>query len=353
MLVQGGGGPERLEATLSNGELLLEAREIDPTLRALFALTVRDYLPISAEIDDRHRVRGFVGSSDVLTRALSRLDRFAGQEITILIRGETGTGKEIAARQVHGLSRRARESFVPVNCAAISESLLLSELFGHVRGAFTGADRSRAGIFESAAGGTVFLDEIGDLPLSAQGKLLRVLQEGEVRRVGESSARRIDVRVVAATHRDLNAMIEKGDFRRDLYYRLNVGSVDLPPLRDRGQDVIQLAQHFLSEKGYSLTRKASQRLLIHSWPGNVRELKNVVDLAMALSEARVVRSEHLELPSSISAAKVGYHRQVEDFRRSLVRDALRASGGKRSEAARRLNLSRQALSYLAKTLRVD
>ena len=167
----------------------------------------------------------------------------------MLILGESGTGKELAARHLHRASRRRDAHFVAVNCAALSDDLLLSDLFGHARGAFTGADRDRAGVFETAEGGTVFLDEIGDLPAPAQGMLLRVLQEGEVRRVGESLPRAVDVRVVAATHRDLSAMVGEGGFRQDLYYRLGVGTVELPALRDRGRDPILLAEHFLETFG--------------------------------------------------------------------------------------------------------
>ncbi len=353
VLVPGAGGSEELSEELARGELLLQAEIVDPPLRALFALAVREYLPASTASHRHHRIRGLVGDSEALNSALVRLEKLAAQEITVLIRGETGTGKEIAARQLHRLSRRSKGLFVAVNCAALSESLLLSELFGHARGAFTGADRSRAGIFETASGGTVFLDEIGDLPLQAQGKLLRVLQEGEVRRLGESTPRSVDVRVVAATHCDLDSMIEKGEFRRDLYYRLCVSSVVLPPLRDRGNDVLLLAEHFLQQGGYSMTAEAGQRLLRHGWPGNVRELKNVIELATALCDGKLVGAENFEMPAEQTQSKVGYHRQVEDFRRSLVREALLASGGRRAEAARRLNLSRQALSYLAKTLRVE
>ncbi len=353
VLIPGAGGPEELSEDLGRGRLLLQAARLDPPLRALFALAAREYLPNSEPRRRRHRVGGLVGESEKLHSSLVRLERLAAQEITVLIQGETGTGKEIAARQVHNLSPRSAGPFVAVNCAALSESLLLSELFGHVRGAFTGADRSRAGIFETAAGGTVFLDEIGDLPLQAQAKLLRVLQEGELRRLGESSSRRVDIRVVAATHRNLRSMIDKDEFRSDLYYRLCVGRVVLPPLRRRGLDVVLLAEHFLGQRGYSMTAACGQHLLTHSWPGNVRELRNVIDLAVALCDGQIVGPQHLELPIEENETQIGYHRQVKDFRRSLVREALRASGGQRAEAARRLNLSRQALSYLARTLGVE
>ena len=287
-----------------------------------------------------------LGESPELKSALDRLELLAPSDLAILIQGETGTGKELAARRIHRLSPRAQLPFLAVNCAALPESLLLSDLFGHVKGSFTGADRDRAGIFEASRGGTVFLDEIGDLPLPAQGKLLRVLQEREVRRLGESMPRSVDVRIVAATHRNLSSMVRDGEFRRDLFYRLKVGSVVLPPLRQRGGDVLLLGEYFVVREGYQLSSDARRRLRSYPWPGNVRELRNTLEVAKALSDDYVIRPEHLELPESESGSMVGYHQQVREFRRDLVREALRASGGNRSEAARNLGLSRQALSYL-------
>ena len=293
-----------------------------------------------------------LGESPELKSALDRLALLAPSDLAILIEGETGTGKELAARRIHRLSHRATLPFLAVNCAALPESLLLSDLFGHVKGAFTGADRDRAGIFEASLGGTVFLDEVGDLPLPAQGKLLRVLQEQEVRRLGESVPRKVDVRIVAATHRTLSSMVREGEFRRDLFYRLKVGSVVLPPLRKRGRDVLLLGEHFVVREGYQLSSDARRRLQSYSWPGNVRELRNTLEVAKALSEDYVIRPEHLELPDSDTGAAIGYHEQVRQFRRDLVCEALRASGGNRSQAARSLGLSRQALSYLVRSLAI-
>jgi transcriptional regulator with PAS, ATPase and Fis domain len=293
-----------------------------------------------------------LGESPELKSALDRLALLAPSDLAILIQGETGTGKELAARRIHRLSPRAQLPFLAVNCAALPESLLLSDLFGHVKGSFTGADRDRAGIFEASRGGTVFLDEIGDLPLPAQGKLLRVLQEREVRRLGESVPRRVEVRIVAATHRNLSSMVRDGEFRRDLFYRLKVGSVVLPPLRQRGGDVLLLGEYFVVREGYQLSSDARRRLRSYPWPGNVRELRNTLEVAKALSDDYVIRPEHLELPESESGSVVGYHQQVREFRRDLVREALRASGGNRSEAARNLGLSRQALSYLVRSLAI-
>ena len=251
VLVPGSGGEELLLAPLGDRELELAAPLVDGLLRALFALVRRD-LGDAVATDETPQALGrggVVGESPALVAALERVERLAGGDLPVLILGETGTGKELVARLVHRRSRRAGASFLAVNCAAFSETLLVSELFGHARGSFTGADRDRPGIFETARGGTVMLDEIGDLPAAAQGMLLRVLQEKEVRRVGESQARQVDVRVVAATHRDLGEMVRRGSFRQDLYYRLKVATATLPPLRERGGDVLLLARHFLAQRG--------------------------------------------------------------------------------------------------------
>jgi transcriptional regulator with GAF, ATPase, and Fis domain len=293
---------------------------------------------------------GIVGDSRVLRDALRRLERLAHGDLPVLLYGETGTGKELAAKRVHAESPRRDRPFVAVNCAALSESLLLSELFGHARGAFTGADRDRAGVFESAHGGVVFLDEIGDLPGGAQGALLRVLQEGEVRRVGESRARRVDVRVVAATHRRLDALVERGVFRHDLYYRLNVAMVRLPPLRERGDDVLLLARHFLAshDSRLRLTREAEQLLTGCAWPGNVRELRSVLQVAAAMHEGDGWLLAHeLELPHGPRAV-ASDHGALDAERRRLLGEALSAAGGRRAEAARRLGITPQAVSYLVR-----
>ncbi|HVT15743.1 MAG TPA: sigma 54-interacting transcriptional regulator [Thermoanaerobaculia bacterium] len=306
------------------------------------------------------RDAGMIGDSPALHAALERIALLAPAEIPVLIVGESGTGKELAARHIHRASRRATAPMLAINCAALAESLLLSDLFGHVRGAFTGADRDRAGVFETADGGTVLLDEIGDLPAAAQGMLLRLLQEGEVRRVGESLPRRVRVRVLAATHCDLARKVAAGEFRQDLFYRLKVGSVELPPLRDRGSDVLLLADHFLARLGATaafsrqpprLSHQARDRLLRYRWPGNVRELQNVLAVAAALAGGGTIAARHLDLPDDSAAPGEGsYHQQVDALRRRLVQEALAASGGRCAEAARRLGISRQALSYLVRQL---
>ncbi len=366
-LVAGEGGGREISLPVP-GEpgacLILRAREVAGAPAALLALLAweaarpsegPDPLPeADPVVENVSRETGpgdMVGESAALRTALARLDRLAAGDVPVLVLGESGTGKELAARRLHQASPRSRAPFVAVNCAALSETLILSDLFGHSRGAFTGADRERAGVFETAQGGTVFLDEIGDLPLVAQGLLLRVLQEGEVRRLGESLSKKVNVRVLAATHRDLDAMVAAGTFRQDLYFRLKVGRVELPPLRDRGEDVLRLADAFLSRlrrAGLRLSREARARLFAHAWPGNVRELQNVLSMAAALTEDGVIGPEHLELPHAEPAPQGSYHEQVEAFRRRLIESTLAACGGNMSESARRLGLSRQSFAYLAR-----
>jgi transcriptional regulator with PAS, ATPase and Fis domain len=294
-----------------------------------------------------------------------RLVRFAPQPVTVLVLGESGSGKEAVARAVHALSARAAGPFVAVNVPAIPQALLESELFGHARGAFTGADRDRKGLLEEAERGTIFFDEIGDLTLPLQAKLLRALQEREVRRVGENRPRRLDVRVVSATSRNLEREVEAGRFREDLFYRLHVAVIALPPLRERGRDAQLLARHFLSRYGREYGRgdlvfapETLSALASHSWPGNVRELQNVVAQAAALADSGGVVGPAL-LPETLRRGKRGlngtenYRTRVDEHRRGLIADALERAGGNRSRAARDLGLSRQALLYLIRQLGVS
>ncbi|MGC6487621.1 MAG: sigma-54-dependent transcriptional regulator [Planctomycetota bacterium] len=255
------------------------------------ALRVR----VEALTHDQTTTRGFstlLGNSPAMQQAVSLLARSAGRDVTVLLTGESGTGKEVAARAVHSESARASGPFIAINCGAIPEGIIESELFGHERGAFTGADSARRGVFEEADGGTLFLDEIGELRADLQVRLLRVLQERQVQRVGASTTRDVDVRIIAATNRDLPERVASGAFRADLYYRLAVFPVELPPLRERGDDVLVLAKAFLqriaAEQGQLLeswTRAAASALLAHSWPGNVRELQNVMERAVILEDS--------------------------------------------------------------------
>ena len=359
VLVEGSGGEAELVVPHGKGLLELSVSEADSQVRALLELVAKELSVSRPEEEPRAPVLpGIVGESPELEAALEPLPALARGRMPIVVLGESGTGKELVARQVHRLSPRSEGSFVVMNCAEISESLVLSKLFGHVRGAFTGADRDRMGIFETARGGTVFLDEIGDLPLHAQGMLLRVLQEGEVVRVGESLPRTVEVRVVTATHRDLETMVEEGRFRQDLYFRLRVAVVELPPLRDRGDDVLLLAEYFLRRLApefgrRKLSREARRRIRAHPWPGNVRELEGQMEVAAALAVDGTIRPEHLRLPEEAAEPTGDYHRQIEDLRRRLVSEALKATDGNQAEAARRLGLTRQALSYLVRKLEID
>jgi len=254
----------------------------------------RDYL--REEVQVSMNFGRIIGESAALKKMLARLEAVAQTSASVLIQGESGTGKELVAHVIHARSSRADGPLVKVNCASIPHELFESEFFGHVKGAFTGAHRDRVGRFQLADGGTIFLDEIGEIPLELQGKLLRVLQESEYERVGDETTLSVDVRVVAATNRDLEKVVEQGGFREDLYYRLSVFPIDVPPLRERGEDIVQLASHFLEKasldfghRPLTLSRQQLSLLDKYDWPGNVRELKNVIERAVILSEGKVLR----------------------------------------------------------------
>jgi len=296
---------------------------------------------------------GMVGESPVMRELFGFIRQLAPYPTTALVTGESGTGKELVARAIHHLSTRSARPLVVCNCTTLTPTLVETELFGHVRGAFTGADRDRKGLFEAADGGTIFLDEIGDLPLPAQAKLLRVLEEHEIRRVGSSEPTRVDVRVVAATNRDLTEMVAAGLFRDDLYFRLNVGAIHLAPLRERPDDLEPLVRHFLvrwnERLGRHVTRVSSEVLASlrrHTWPGNVRELGNVIERAMVASEGTVILPEHLPTllrarPASGPPPRPTF--TLESAEREQILRALDAAGGRRTAAAKLLGLSRRTL----------
>ena len=303
---------------------------------------------------------GIVGHSAALQQAVAVARKVARHPSTVLITGESGTGKELVAQLIHEAGPRATKPFVAVNCGAIPEQLLESELFGHSRGAFTGAVEDRRGLFEEADGGTLFLDEIGELPVALQVKLLRALQEEEVRAVGDNAPRRVDVRVIAATARDLETEVRAGRFRADLFYRVNVVRIQLPPLRERREDIPDLVQHFVAVYNTKLNLSirgmspAAMRLLMdYPWPGNVRELENVVERAMVLADGAQVDAEHLPAsvrhPASAVAddddLDLSVKRRTEALERTLIQRALRQTGGNRTRAARLLDLSHRALLY--------
>ena len=298
-----------------------------------------------------------IGASPAMRAVQKLIGIAASSDATVLIQGETGTGKELVARAVHDYGDRGKagKPFVAINCAAIPADLLESELFGHERGAFSGAVASRAGRFREADGGTLLLDEIGDMSLTMQGKLLRVLQDRIVTPVGGSASRTVDVRVLAATHRDLIAMVEQGTFREDLFYRLNVLRIELPPLRERGSDILALAERLIERYAKTpkrFTAEANAALLDHAWPGNVRELENVMQKVALVVRGNVVGRDDLQLSPATRSTTVpaiddwlgmDFASAVGRFETLLLERALAASGNNRSEAARRLGIHRQLL----------
>ena len=306
---------------------------------------------------------GIIGSCAPMQELYNKIRKVAPTDSNVLIQGESGTGKELVARALHNLSRRAKAPLISVNCAAIPETLIESELFGHEKGAFTGASAGRAGLVEAADGGTLFLDEIGELPLEAQARLLRVLQEGEIRRVGSVQSQKVDVRLIAATHRDLKALSKIGQFREDLYYRLHVISLRLPPLRERGNDVLEIAQSFLARQCQRMEREplhfaseAEQAIRQYSWPGNVRELENAIERAVILCEGPQISTELLGIdiepdlevdddPFANSAAAVSLEPSedlsLEDYFQHFVLE--HQDHMTETELARKLGISRKCL----------
>jgi DNA-binding NtrC family response regulator len=302
-----------------------------------------------------------VGHSPAIIDVMKTVARVAASQATVLVLGETGTGKELVARTVHRYSDRASRRFVTVNCSALAEGLLESELFGHVRGAFTGAANSRPGLFREADKGTLFLDEIGDISPGLQARLLRVLQEQEIVPVGSETPIKVDVRVIAATHRDLPEAVRAGRFREDLYYRLDVVTLRLPPLRERRQDIPLLVDHFLRALSLrhgrgpvAMDSEAQRRLLAYDWPGNIRELQNVLERAVLLAEQGVIGPEHLAtnlLPAAASSTEPetlpsAALRPLEDIEREHVIRVLAATGGNREESSRILGISRRTLTRM-------
>jgi two-component system, NtrC family, response regulator AtoC len=321
---------------------------------------------LEAEVARLHD-RAVVAASAPMRHVLHLAARVAPHPTTVLVTGESGTGKEVVARAIHRMSPRRDRAFVGVNCAAIPEQLLESELFGHARGAFTGAVNERRGLFEEADGGTLLLDEIGELPASLQAKLLRVLQEGTLRRVGETRERRVDVRLIAATARDLAAEVAAGRFREDLFYRLNVVHVAIPPLRERPEDVEELAAVLLERASARAGRRlrfgpgAMASLRARSWPGNVRELENVIERAVVLARGDVLDAESLTEPPAragpvdrTGTAATGPLRGiVADAERAAILRALEQAGGNRAAAAKLLDVSQRTLYYKMRTLNVE
>jgi two-component system response regulator AtoC len=326
-----------------------------------------DVARLTAQLAADPVARGVVAESPAMRAALDVVARVADRPTTVLVTGESGTGKEVVARAIHHAGPRAARPFVAINCAAIPEALLESELFGHVRGAFTGATADKPGVFDQAHGGTLLLDEIGEMPVALQAKLLRAIQESEIRRVGDNRTRHVDVRLVAATARDLVADVKTGRFREDLYYRLNVVTIHLPPLRERPDDIAPLATHFAARlaqrqrRPLALSPAALVWLAAQPWPGNVRELENAIERAAVLSDHEVLEPDDLRsdrrpapLPPGVRGAGSGTLREVvESAEREAIRAALTRADGNRREAARRLGISLRTLFYKLGRLGLD
>ena len=340
----------------SNHLLLLVERALDQARLRTENVLLRE------EWSRRYGFPRILGESDTMKRAVSETQRVAQTEATVLLLGESGTGKELFARAIHHLSERRDKPFVAINCAAIPETLIENELFGHERGAFTGANDRRQGKFELASGGTVFLDEIGELPLAVQGKLLRAIEEKAIDRIGGKAPVTVDVRVVAATNRDLKAAVTAGEFRGDLFFRLAVFPIVVPPLRERGDDVVLLAQHFASQIGKELRRRpailsdeAISAVKSHRWPGNVRELENAIERACILSDSLTLEPADLGLAGSPrdtdtldrfdlsgSLAEVA-HRALQLVERKKIDAVLEANQGNKSNTAEELGISYKTL----------
>ena len=328
---------------------------------------------LKREIREKYSLANVVGRSEGMLQVYKTAARVASTDATVLVVGESGTGKELVARAIHGASARAHGPFIAVDCGAIAEGVLESELFGHARGSFTGATAARRGLFEEAARGTLFLDEIGDIGPRIQGQLLRVLQEGEIRRVGESAPIRVDTRVVTATNKDLAESVKAGRIREDLFYRLNVVSIRIPPLRERREDVPLLAEHFAArhagERGATITTEAREAMLLWDWPGNVRELENAVARALALNPGGTILPEDLPEPirerwqaRRAAPQKVASpaappllpavdplladHPTLDELTRRYAERVLREQAGNKTRAADALGIDRKTLSRL-------
>jgi DNA-binding NtrC family response regulator len=313
---------------------------------------------LKAELGRRYEFDNIVGRSGPMQEIFATIERVAPSRATVLLTGESGVGKDLIARAIHFHSPRKDKPLVKINCTAIPENLMESELFGYEKGAFTGAQTSKPGKFEQADTGTVFLDEIGDVPAAIQVKLLRVLQEREFERLGSNVTRHIDVRLVAATNQDLRAALEQGTFREDLYYRLNVVPINIPPLRERKQDIPFLANHFIRKLApdtgcqvESITDTAMEKLIAYHWPGNVRELENVIERSLVMAAGSQLDAEDIKLENAPRARQQsGDHflpegLTLDQYEQEIIREALKRADGNKSQAARLLGLTRNALRY--------
>jgi len=338
------GAEEFLAKPFTEEELLAAVRRVLGKIRIRRSghTTQTQTVPVS---------KGFVGDSKVMQRVFVAISKAASTSATVLITGESGTGKELTARAIHYGSSRSSAPFVPVNCGGIPESLLESELFGHVKGAFTGATESRAGFFHAADGGTIFLDEVSDMSLAMQVKLLRVLQDKEICMVGSSRSRKVDVRILAATNKELHELVKKDSFREDLFYRLNVITILMPPLRDRDDDILLLARHFAvkfaddaGKPAPSFSDKALQSLLSYDWPGNVRELENVVQRLVVMTDGDLIEVPDLPCLMRFTALrKTGFTRTLAEVETEYISNVLESVDGNKTRAAEILGIDRKTL----------
>ena len=371
VLSQGQGWTDELTCAMKTGQVLsaeISASTIDLEGRSCIIAIVRDLtahkraeLVLKDEVQAKYNFEEIIGQSTSLEETLKQVELVAPTDTSALIVGETGTGKELICRAIHNSSPRGKKPLVKLNVAAIPSGLIESELFGHEKGAFTGAISQKRGRFELAHEGTIFLDEIGDFPLDTQPKLLRVVQEQEFERVGGTRTIKVNVRVIAATHRNLKEMVQQGDFREDLFYRLNVFPISLPSLRDRQEDIPVLARYFdnricarFGRPPCGFTEEAMQRLLDYRWPGNVRELENIVERAIILSGSRTIEPEHVQV--EIGTASVGEVKPLQEMERAHIVAALRASNGKvsgKDGAAERLGMKPSTLESRMKKLGIS
>ena len=312
-------------------------------------------------LGQRYQFENIIGSSPAMQEIFATIMRVAPTRATVLLAGESGVGKDMIARAIHHHSPRKDRPFVKINCTAIPENLMESELFGYEKGAFTGANISKPGKFEQANTGTVMLDEIGDVPASVQVKLLRILQEREFERLGSNKTQQTDVRVIAATNVDLRAALEQGTFREDLYYRLNVVPMNIPPLRERKEDIPYLVDHFVKKFGGEISEGALERLVSYHWPGNVRELENVIERSILLAKGPMVEADDVKIEIGVGRARPAFSTEaflpegmtLDQYEQSIIREALKRANGNKSQAARLLGLTRNALRYRLTQMGID
>ena len=348
------GAEEYLTKPFTDEELFSAVRRAIDKLHVRKATEVRMHLTQPTSY-------GLIGESEAMQKVFSAIAKASSTSATVLILGESGTGKELLARAIHYSSPRASAPFVPVNCGAIPEGLLESELFGHIKGAFTGATETRAGFFQTADGGTIFLDEISETSLSMQVKLLRVLQDKEVCMVGSSRSRRVDVRILASTNKDLYSLIKKGVFREDLFFRINVITIEVPPLRERGDDILLLTQYFANKFAEELGKptprfsdNALQVLKNYNWPGNVRELENVIQRLVVMTDGDLIEVPDLPSLMRFSALReTGLHRTLAEVETEYIRNVLASVDGNKTRAAEILGIDRKTLREKLKLYGTD